>query len=112
MQKKLIKEYGELINQLVEVSCDEEWEEIIEFTDGNYDSAIIILKAKLKSKLFPYTNYDENENEEEIFYLNVYNEACSIAERNSFIWFMKDPMIFCEFIKFSVIDKLKKTKRR
>lgn len=111
MQKKLIKEYGELINQLAEVSCDEEWEEIIEFTDGNYNLAIIVLKAKLKSKLFPYTNYNENEDEEETFYLNTYDEACSIAERNKFLWFMRDPIIFCSFIKFSLREKLNNKRR-
>lgn len=107
MQKKLIKEYYKLINELVEVSCNEGWENIIELVEEDYDSAIIILKAKLKSKLFPYTNYDENEDEEETFYLNTYDEACSIAERNKFLWFIRNPVIFCTFIKFSLIEKLK-----
>lgn len=106
MRKKLIKEYDELINELIVVSCAEKWDEIIEYADENYDKAIIILKAKLKSKLFPYTNYCENQEAEEIFYFNAYNEACSIAERNKFLWFIRDQKIVGAFIKFSLIEKL------
>ena len=90
----------------MEVSCGEEWNQIIEYVDENYDKAIIVLKARLKSRLFAYTNYYENEVEEEIFYFNKYDEACSIAERNKFLWFMRDPVIFFGFIKFYLIKKL------
>ena len=106
MRKNLIKEYNNLIKELMVVSYSEGWEEIIEYADDNYNVAIILLKAKLKSKLFPYTNYNENEVEEEIFYFNKYDEACSIAERNKFLWFIRDPMIFYAFIKFSLREKL------
>lgn len=111
MRKKLIKEYDNLIKELMIVSYSERWEEIIEYADDNYNVAIILLKAKLKSKMFSYMNYDENEEEEEIFYSNAYDEACSIGERNRFICFMRDPMIFGAFIKFSLIEKLKNKRR-
>ena len=88
------------------VNYGEGWEEIIESADYNYNVAIILLKVKLKAKVFSYMDYNENEGEEEIFYFNKYDEACSIAERNRFLWFMRDPMIFAEFIKFSLIEKL------
>lgn len=107
MQKKLIKEYNELIDELVLVSFDESWKDIIEFTDENYDSAIIVLKVKLKEKIFSYIDYNENEEEEENFYNNAYNAACSISEQNKFLWFMRSRIIFFDFIKFSLIDKLK-----
>lgn len=106
MRKNLIKEYDELINELMVVSYSEAWEGIIEYADDNYNVAIILLKAKLKSKMFSYIDYNRNEEAEWIFYFNKYDEACSIAERNKFLWFIRDPMIFCAFIKFSLREKL------
>lgn len=38
--------------------------------------------------------------------IKEYDEACSIAERNKFLWFMRDPVIFFDFIKFYLIKKL------
>lgn len=114
MKKKLINQYNNLVDELIEVSYSEKWEEIIEYADYNYNIAIILLKAKLKAKMLYYIDYyinEEAEETEERFYCNKYDEACSIAERNSFLWFMREPVIFCTFIKFSLIEKLK-VKRR
>ena len=109
MRKNLIKEYDYLVEQLMVASCSFKWDEIISDTEGNYDEAIIILKTKLRKMTYPYVEYEEEK--EEIFYSNTYNEACSIAERNRFLWFVRNPNIFCAVIKFSVIKKLKFKRR-
>lgn len=112
MKKKLINEYNNLISELMEASCNEEWDKILEVTHGSYDKAIVLLKLRLELKLFPYINYTEDEDAEEIFYNNSYNIACSIEEQNKFLWFLRDPIIFSAFIKFSLREKFIKSKRR